>query len=125
MIRHCDTDLSGGQWDEVRPLVQAKTGRKARVSRREIVNTILYVARTGCQSRLLLHDFLDRSTFHLCYHRWAWNGVLDKRHGALRAQVRSVYGKSAQPSAAIVDSQSVKVSSKTGLILPAARLGRR
>ena len=84
------------------------------MSRREIVNAILYVARTGCQWRLLPHDFPNWSTVYSCYHRWAWNGTLDKLHAELRAQVRSVYGKSEQPSAAIVDSQSVKVTSKGG-----------
>lgn len=109
-----DTDLSDAQWEEVRFLVEATTGRKARVSRREIVNAILYVARTGCQWRNLPHDFPNWSTVYSCYHRWGWNGTLDKMHAALRREVRSVYGKEPNPSAAIVDSQSVKVTSKGG-----------
>lgn len=114
MKRRYDTDLNDEQWELVRPLVEAKTGRKASVSRREIVNAILYVARTGCQWRLLPKDFPKWSTVYSCYHRWSWNGTLDKLHAELRAQVRSVHGKSEQPSAAIVDSQSVKVTSKGG-----------
>ncbi len=109
-----ETDLSDEQWNEVRALVESAKGRKARVSRREIVNAILYVARTGCQWRLLPKDFPKWSTVYSCYHRWAWNGTLDKLHAELRAQVRSVYGKSERPTAAIVDSQSVKVTSKGG-----------
>lgn len=109
-----ETDLSDEQWEEVRALVESAKGRKASVSRREIVNAILYVARTGCQWRLLPRDFPKWSTVYSCYHRWAWNGTLDKLHAKLRAQVRSVHGKSEQPSAAIVDSQSVKVTSKGG-----------
>ena len=108
------TDLSDEQWELVRPLVEAVTGRKASVSRREIVNAILYVARTGCQWRLLPREFPKWSTVYSCYHRWGWSGTLDKLHGELRAQVRSAHGKSEQPSAAIVDSQSVKVTSKGG-----------
>ena len=114
MKERYDTDLSDEQWELVRPLVEARTGRRARVSRREIVNAILYVARTGCQWRNLPHDFPNWSTVYSCYHRWAWSGTLDKMHSALRSQVRSVYGKTAQPTAAIVDSQSVKVTSKGG-----------
>jgi putative transposase len=114
MRRRYDTDLNDEQWELVRPLVEATTGRKASVSRREIVNAILYVARTGCQWRNLPHDFPHWSTVYSCYHRWAWRGTLDKLHSELRAQVRSAYGKSEQPTAAIVDSQSVKVTSKGG-----------
>jgi putative transposase len=114
MKRRYETDLSDEQWDEVRALVESTKGRKASVSRREIVNAILYVARTGCQWRLLPHDFPNWSTVYSCYHRWSWNGTLDKLHAEFRAQVRSVHGKSEQPTAAIVDSQSVKVTSKGG-----------
>jgi putative transposase len=49
MQRGYETDLSDEQWEIVRPLVEAKTGRQARVSRRQIVNAILYVVRTGCK----------------------------------------------------------------------------
>lgn len=84
-----DTDLNDEQWELVRPLVEAKTGRKAQVSRRRIVNAILYVARSGCQWRLLPKDMPPWNTVYSCYHRWAWNGTLDKLHAALRSQVRS------------------------------------
>ncbi len=114
MNERYDTDLSDEQWELVRPLVEATTGRKASVSRREIVNAILYVARTGCQWRNLPHDFPKWSTVYSCYHRWSWRGTLDKMHAELRSQVRSVHGKTATPTAAIVDSQSVKVTSKGG-----------
>jgi putative transposase len=114
MKRHYASDLSDEQWELIRPLVEAQVGRKARVIRRAIVNAILYVARTGCQWRLLPRDFPNWSTVYSCYHRWAWNGTLDKMHAALRAEVRSLYGKTPWPSAAIVDSQSVKVTSKGG-----------
>ena len=114
MNQRYDTDLSNEQWEEIRPLVESGKGRKASVSRREIVNAILYVARTGCQWRLLPKDFPKWSTVYSCYHRWGWRGTLDELHAELRAQVRSAHGKSEQPSAAIVASQSVKVTSKGG-----------
>ena len=114
MERKYETDLSNEQWELIRPLVESIVGRKATVSRRAVVNAILYVARTGCQWRLLPLDFPNWSTVYSCYHRWAWNGTLEKIHAALRAQVREAKGKKAQPTAAIVDSQSVKTTSKGG-----------
>jgi putative transposase len=114
MERQYETDLSDAQWALIRPLVEAPVGRKATIDRRRIVNAILYVARTGCQWRLLPLDFPNWSTVYSCYHRWTWNGTLDKLHAALRAQVREAHGKKAQPTAAMVDSQSVKTVAKGG-----------
>lgn len=114
MTRSYETDLSDKQWAVVQPLVEATRGAHAKVDRRRIVNAILYVARTGCQWRLLPLDFPNWSTVYSCYHRWAWNGTLDQIHAALRTQVRSAHGKLAAPTAAIVDSQSVKSTAKGG-----------
>jgi transposase len=114
MERPYESDLSDAQWECIEDLVYFGTGRKARIDRRCIVNAILYVARTGCQWRQLPHDFPNWSTVYSCYHRWAWNGVLDKIHAALRDQVRRAAGKSPQPTAASVDSQSVKTVAKGG-----------
>ena len=109
-----ESDLTDAQWERIRSLVEAKTGRKARVERRRVVNALLYVARTGCQWRQLPHDYPNWSTVYSCYHRWAWNGVLDKLHAALRDEVRRAAGKKVQPTAASVDSQSVKTVAKGG-----------
>ena len=109
-----DSDVDDVRWERIRPLVAAKTGRKSRIDRRRIVNAILYAARTGCQWRQLPKDFPHWSTVYSCYHRWAWNGTLDKLHAALRDQVRADRGKKTQPTAAIVDSQSVKTTAKGG-----------
>lgn len=73
-----NTDLTDEQWAEIRPYVEATRGRRASVSRREIINAILYVARTGCQWRNLPNDLPHWSTVYSCFHRWTWNGVLDK-----------------------------------------------
>jgi len=109
-----ETDLTDEQWELIEFLVEAKKGRKASVSRREIVNAILYVARTGCQWRNLPNDFPNWSTVYSCYHRWAWGGTLDKIHAELRTKVRLAHGRFEQPTAGIVDSQSVKTTSKGG-----------
>jgi len=114
MERPYESDVSDAQWECIEDLLHFGTGRKAQIERRRIVNAILYVAHTGCQWRQLPHDFPNWSTVYSCYHRWAWNGVLDKLHAALRDQVRRAAGKKEQPSAASVDSQSVKTVAKGG-----------
>lgn len=114
MEKRYDTDLTDEKWERIRPYVEKPVGRKAKVDRREIVNAILYVARTGCQWRLLPRDFPNWSTVYSCYHRWAWDGTLDRLHADLRTQVRGIHEKKPQPTAGIVDSQSVKSTSKGG-----------
>ena len=114
MERPYESDLSDEQWACITPLLSFSSGRKATVCRRRIVNAIFYVARTGCQWRHLPHDFPHWNTVYSCYHRWSWNGVSDKIHAALRDQVRQAAGKTTQPTAGSVDSQSVKTTAKGG-----------
>ncbi len=109
-----ESDLTDAQWKVVEPLVLFSTGRPPRIDRRRILNAIFYVAHSGTQWRNLPADLPDWSTVYSCFHRWSWNGTLDKIHAALRDQTRTAAGKSAEPSAASVDSQSVKSSSKGG-----------
>jgi putative transposase len=86
------------------------------VNVREIVNAILYFVRTGCQWRNLPHDFPPWGTVHYYYRRWRLDGTWQKIHRTLREQVRTEKeGREATPSAAIIDSQSVKTTEKRGL----------
>ena len=114
MRKSYDTDLTDEQWAEVGPYVESTKGRHASVDRREIVNAILYVARTGCQWRNLPHDLPKWNTVYSCFHRWTWNGVLDKLYTSLHKEVRQMHEKKETPTLGIVDSQSVKVPAKGG-----------
>lgn len=113
------TDLSDVQWLILEPLLmavlnQSKQGRPRQVDLREIVNAIFYVLRTGCAWRLLPHDFPAWQTVYGYFRRWRDSGLWAQLNDALRETVRTEAGRSAEPSAAIIDSQSVKTSSVAG-----------
>lgn len=114
MSKIYESDLTDEQWECIGPLVSFGTGRKPTIARRRILNAIFYVAHTGCQWRNLPEGMPHWNTVYSCYHRWCWNGVLDQVHAALRDLTREAAGKSPEPSAASVDSQSVKSVAKGG-----------
>ncbi len=110
------SDLTDEEWLFIEPLIPpAKSGGHPRtVNMREIVNAIFYLLRTGCSWEMLPHDFPPYSTVYYYFRRWQKRGVWQKINQALRQQVRQQSGKKAEPSAAIVDSQSVKTTEKKG-----------
>ena len=86
----------------------------ATVERREIVNAILYVLRSGCPWRLVPHDLPAWGTVYWYFRRWRDGGIWDQVLASLRMQVRTKQGRNPEPSAAIIDSQSIKTSAVRG-----------
>lgn len=106
------TDLTDEQWAIMEPLVPPTKhgGRPREVNIREVINTILYLNRTGCQWELLPHDLLPKSTVYDYFAQWRNDGTWQRMVDALRARVRVAAGREAAPSAASIDSQSVKTT---------------
>jgi putative transposase len=109
-------DLNDGQARVLEPLIPqpARRGRK-RTPWRTVLNAICYVLRSGGAWRLLPKNYPPWQTVYGWYRRWQQGGVWQKIHDTLRAQVRQRAGKNRQPSAGIVDSQSVKVADQAGI----------
>jgi len=110
------SDLTDKQWEILRPLIPLPSleGRSATVERREIVNAILYVLRSGCPWRLLPHEFPAWGTVYYYFRRWQREGVWDRVLKTLRMELRQKQGRNAESSAAIIDSQSIKTSAVRG-----------
>src|SRR4030088_3130135 len=106
------SDLTNEQWNLIQGLLPAgkATGRPRTVDLREVVNTIQYQARTGCQWDYLPHDLLPKSTVWDYFVAWQKDGTWVKLVDALRGQVRQAKGREETPSAAAIDTQSVKTS---------------
>jgi transposase len=113
------SDLTDEEWALVEPFIPPakRGGRKRTVDVREVLNGIFYILATGCQGRALPKDLPPRSTVHDYLTLWAWDGTLRRLHHALFVQVREQAGKEAGPTAAIIDSQSVKSAEKGGRTL--------
>lgn len=106
------TDLTDEEWTRVEPFVRGNpVGPKPVVhDRREVVNAIFYISRTGAPWRHLPHDLPDWQSVYHYFRKWTKDGTLKLLHDALRGTVRQQEGRSAQPTAGILDSQSAKTA---------------
>jgi transposase len=111
-----DSDLTDAEWETIRPLIprHPPLGNRPVVPKREVVNAIFYVNKTGCQWRSLPHDFPNWSTVYGYFWQWTKSGVWERIVDTLRRAIRVSEGKATEPTAAIVDSQSVKTTEKGG-----------
>lgn len=112
----CPSDLSDAEWALVEPLLPSpgKGGRPEKHPRRAVVDAILYVVRTGCAWRALPADFPPWQTVYWYFVRWEKRRVTLRILDALRRRVREAEGRDGQPSAGIIDSQSVKGADTVG-----------
>jgi transposase len=110
------SDLTDEEWAFIGPLIPPakRGGNKRTVDVRAVVNGVMYILSTGCQWAALPKDLPARSTVNDYFRRWDYDGTLDRLHHALYVQCREQAGREASPTAAIIDSQSVKSAEKGG-----------
>jgi putative transposase len=116
MRKAYQTDLSDAEWRCLEPYLPAPeaNGRPRLHHLREILDAIFYVVRGGCAWRLLPHDFPPWKTVYHYFRFWRLDGTWERMHAALRKRVRVRLKRNPQPSAAIVDSQSIKTTGVGG-----------
>jgi len=109
------SDLSDEQWALIEPLIPVyRWGRPRTLSMRGVANAILYLLVTGCQWKMLPKDYPNHNSVYDHFRRWSLFGVWEQMNTVLREQVREQAGREAQPSAASIDSQSVKTTAVGG-----------
>ncbi len=112
-----ESDLTDAQWALIEPLIpKAGRGRNPAHELREILNAIFYLEKTGCQWRWLPQDFPPYTTVNWWFNKWKREGVWQSVHDELVKKSRVKSGRKEEPSAGVIDSQSVKTAQKGALL---------
>jgi transposase len=110
------SDVTDEEWSHVAPLIPPakRGGNRRHGNEREVVNGLMYILSTGCQWRAIPKDLPARSTLYDYFDLWSYDGTLERLHHALYVKCRQQASREASPTAAILDSQSVKSAQKGG-----------
>ena len=115
MRKQYSSDLTDSEWQEIKHLFEmdyVKGGRPLLYSKRELLNAVLYILRAGCTWRDLPGDFPDWKAVYKQFQRWKSTGIFEELNTILRKKLRVLIGRNEDPSAGIVDSQSIKTTER-------------